>query len=155
MLDLHQTKSVAYFKKKILKVHYKCMFKHPSLQFRQHRWVLLCLLLCWVTAYTAPLFKSQAAQQICSSAGGVMWVVTDGSDDQDHQALKQVGLDCAQCLPVALLPQDLQIAALGQPQPHPAPGFADNSAPPKPVAMAPPARAPPVLFYSPTKEVST
>lgn len=131
------------------------MFTRPSLQSRQHRWVLLCLLFCWVAAYTAPLFKDQSAQQVCSTAGGVMWVVTDSSDDQDLHPLKQAGLDCAQCLPVALSPQDIQIAALGQPQPHPAPGFADNSARPKPVAMAPPARGPPVLFFSPTTEVST
>ncbi len=131
------------------------MFNRPGFQSRQHRWVLLCLLLCWVSAYAAPLFRSQAAQQVCNSAGGVMWVVTDSSDDQDFHALKPLGLDCAQCLPFALPPQDLQIAPPGRPQPHPAPGIADNSAPPSPVAMAPPARGPPVLFFSPTKEVST
>lgn len=115
----------------------------------RQRWVLWCLLFCWGIVFASPLLTHHGMTEVCGS-DGVKWVNADDSPD----SLPAPALDCALCLPAALPTPAADPAFAERPRHHTLVARGENSVPPAPVAMPPPARGPP-LFQNQTQEVHT
>ena len=89
------------------------MFSECYFLQRHARLILLGLLLCMGAAMASPLVKPTSMVLVCTGASSVMLVVVDA--DSDPVQLLAMSLECSDCLPAVLPPQDKSACTIEKP----------------------------------------
>lgn len=116
------------------------MFLKSDFMLRQARWVVVGLLFCMGLAIASPLVKPKSMAVVCTGANALVLVAIDAGTDPAE--LLVTTLDCADCLPAVLPPQDLAVCSFHKPD-QAQPATASASRVPAAHCLSPPPRGPP------------
>lgn len=118
------------------------MFKPTENPAKPNRWVFLCLLALWVTAYATPLIRPVRLDVVCSGSGMYLLAETSMTGSPERPLAETV--DCPDCLPLLLPPATAAAQQQMVRVATPVSPLVVSGIPARP-DLPPPARAPPSL----------